>query len=139
VSRPAVSILRRCTRIDPRGGFVWTAAMQLLREATSVVPAVRYALGVAGVMAALALGSMLFKNAEAATFGVLAMFISMVLLLVFAAASALGGDTFRLPALVMTWAILILFIASAAMSLSAIFFDTPKPLTTLMKELFGGG
>jgi hypothetical protein len=119
--------------------YLWSASIQLLREAAGAVPAVRYALGVAGVLAALALGSTLFRSPQAATFGALTMFILMVLMLVFAAASALGDETFRLPALVMTWAILILFIASAAMTLSAIFFDMPKPLTVLIKELFKAG
>jgi cellobiose-specific phosphotransferase system component IIC len=68
-------------------------ALELVREATKAVPAVRYALGITGVMAAFALGASLFKDVGTAIYGTLIMIALMVLLLVFAAATRQGGRT----------------------------------------------
>jgi hypothetical protein len=61
----------------------------------------------------------------------------MVLLLVFAAAAAQGAGPFRMPALMMTWAITVLFIASATLTVAAVFFDKPKPFPVLIQDLLG--
>jgi hypothetical protein len=117
---------------------MWANAMQLVREAIKAVPPVRYAVGVAGVMAALALGATLFKSPLAAVLGTLTMFILMVLLLLFSAAvAALGKGVFHIPVLVMTWAILLLFLTSATLTVSAVFFDKPKPFPTLINQVWG--
>ena len=110
-------------------------AMQLLREATKAVPAVKYAVGIAGVMAAFALATALFSTPQAAVVGALMMLILMVLLLLFAASAALKRGALRRPALAMAWAILLLFIGSATLVVTSVFFDKPKSFPELVEIL----
>ena len=110
-------------------------AMQLLREATKAVPAVKYAVGIAGVMAAFALATALFSTPQAAVVGALMMLILMVLLLLFAASAALKRGALRRPALAMAWAILVLFIGSATLVVTSVFFDKPKSFPELVEIL----
>jgi hypothetical protein len=55
---------------------------KLLGAAIKAVPQVKYALGIAGVMAALALGKTFFSSTTEAVVGALAMLVLMFLLLV---------------------------------------------------------
>jgi hypothetical protein len=116
---------------------MFDSAKRILTEAIKAVPAVKYALGVAGIMAALALGTALFKTPQAALLGAVPMLILMVLLLVFAAGARLKG-ALRLPALFLTWAVLILFVAATALTVSSVFFSKPRPFQDLITELAGG-
>jgi hypothetical protein len=88
-------------------------------------------------MAALALGASFFKDTQTAILGALAMLALMVLLLVFAAAATQGATALRLPALFLTWTFTVLFIVSATLTVSAVFFDTPKPFPVLIRQLRG--
>ncbi len=114
------------------------AAMRLLTSAIAAVPAVKYALGIAGVMAALALGSAFFQSATQALIGAAAMIALMVILLLFAAATDYlrrhGGAVLRLPALVLTWAILILFITSCILLLTTVFLKKPQSYSDFIKQ-----
>jgi hypothetical protein len=113
---------------------MFDSAMRVLKEAIKAVPAVKYALGVAGVMAALALGTALFKTPQAALLGAVPMILLMVLLLVFAAGARLRG-ALRLPALFLTWAVLVLFVGAASLTVSAVFFSKPRPFQELVAEV----
>ena len=116
---------------------MWPRPLKLLREATRAVPAVRYALGLAGIMAALALGTALLRTPRAAVMGSLVMLALMVLLLVFAKAAAMSAGLVRGPALVMTWGIVTLFILASTLTVTSVFFDRPKPFSDLVAELDG--
>ena len=109
---------------------------EVLRVAIKAVPAVKYALGVAGVMAALAIGRAFFSSTHVALIGALSMLGLMVLLLVFSAASKLGPRFLQLPALVLTWAILIIFVLCASLTVTSAFFEWPKPLPDLIGANF---
>lgn len=100
----------------------------ILREATRAVPAVRYALGVGGILATVALISTFQINPRLAFVGVLIMFVFMGVLVIFAAASTLRSGAVVLPALVFTWFVLIIFMATATSLFSCVFFGKPLDL-----------
>lgn len=116
---------------------MWASALAVIREAMAVVPAVRYALGVAGIMAALALGTALLKTPQLALFGAAGMLGLMVLLVIFAAGTRLKSSAIRAPALFLMWAVLVLFVASASMAVTSVFFSVPKSFPDLIRPLFG--
>ena len=111
----------------------------IIRAGVAAVPAVKYALGVAAVIAALALVKGYFSNAGTALLAGVGMIVLMVLLLVFAAASkSAGAGLLRAPALVFTWTIIVFFISSGAMTISSIFFAWPTSITALLKQPSAG-
>src|SRR5437763_10509216 len=87
-------------------------AWQIIKAAIEAVPAVKFALGIAGIMAAFWLGRAFFGSAKMAIFVAVVMLILMLLLLVFAAATKLGPKFLQPPALVFTWTIVASFAIS---------------------------
>ena len=88
-----------------------TTPISFLREAIRAVPAVKWALGVGGIMAVIAIVYSFQISPRVAVIGTLIMFLFMGVLVVFARASALGNSVIALPALVFTWFVLLVFMA----------------------------
>lgn len=109
------------------------SSMRFLRAAIKAVPSVKWALGIAGVMAALALGKTYFTSTVEAVVGTLAMLALMVLLVVFAAVSKAGTSALRLPSLALAWIMLALFVVSAALTVTAAFFSWPRSFADLIR------
>jgi|SRR5580704_2602516 hypothetical protein len=108
---------------------------EVVRAGIAAVPAVRYALGIAGIMAALALGKAFFSTAKAAILASLVMLCLMTLLLIFSTATRVGPTFLRVPALVLTWAVLILFVASSVLTVSSVFFGWPQRFPILVRTI----
>lgn len=102
--------------------------LQVLKQAIRAVPAVRYALGIAGVAAVIAIVKLFGLNPTVAALGTVVVLFLMAALVVFANLSALGAGDFRLPALVFTWSALILLIACAILLFTSTFFGKPLQL-----------
>src|ERR1035441_94951 len=96
---------------------------ELLRAAIRAVPAVKYALGIGGVMGALALGKVFFSSTSAALFGTVVMLILMTLLVIFAALVKIGFRQLQLLAFVLAWFVLLLFILCMTCLFSATFLE----------------
>src|SRR4051794_21566794 len=76
----------------------------LLKDATRAVPAVKYALAVAGILAAAAIATKLWGNDWfAALVAAIATIILMVVMVVFARLSTTASINFRGPIFVLTW------------------------------------
>jgi hypothetical protein len=97
----------------------------ILRSAIRAVPAVRYALGIVGMVAAIAIAMALRIGLGLASYGVIVMFVFMTMLVIFAALSKLGSPALRRPALVFTWFSLLLIMASALLLFSSAFLGFP--------------
>ncbi len=108
-------------------GGVKGSPLDLIREAIKAVPAVKYALGVAGVAAALAL-AVAMLDLRVAAFGTVIMFAMMVVLVLFAKLASIASKDLRLPVLVLTWAMLVLTLAVAVFLVTSIFFQRPLDL-----------
>ena len=100
--------------------------LTVLQEAIRAVPAVRYALGVAGIVAVVALVRAFRLDFKVAIFGTITTLAFMVALVVFAKLTTTAKKHFLGPVLIMMWAFLIMVISSAALLFSSVFFDQPK-------------
>ncbi|ALG68324.1 AAA family ATPase [Beggiatoa leptomitoformis] len=104
-------------------------ALTVLHEAITQVPAVKYALGIVGIAAAVAIIQLFLKDLRIALISVMLMLIFMGFLFLFAKL----GDTIPAKAKnVFIWFILLLFITSCVFLTTSVFFDIPMPLKTLM-------
>jgi hypothetical protein len=102
--------------------------ISILRAATDAVPAVRYALGVLGIVAAVSLAGTLVTSFRVAVFGTLVTLVLMVTLVVFAAATKLVSGAIKLAAIILVYAFLSVAIASAFSLFSSVFFKWPVDL-----------
>jgi hypothetical protein len=107
----------------------------MLREAVRQVPALRYAIGVGGIAAVVAIVLTAWKlEPQTAILGGLTVLVAMVILVVFAALSKTGPRVLRPLALSLAWAFLVLTVAVAMLFVSCAFFDQPKKLQCLWVE-----
>jgi hypothetical protein len=103
----------------------------VLQTAVKAVPALRYALAVLGIVAAIAIVKGFGIDYRVAVFGTIVMVVLMVSLVVFAALTTVKSQQTRAAALVMMWSFLVLAILSVILLFTSAFFDFPKPLPHL--------
>ena len=101
---------------------------KILQEAIKAVPAVKYALGVAGIVAAISIITAFGIDLRIAALGTIVMFVLMVILVVFAKLSTTAPRHFLVPILVMMWSFLVVMIATTALLFSSVFFKQPLDL-----------
>ncbi|MGL6097425.1 MAG: hypothetical protein ACRC7O_16710 [Fimbriiglobus sp.] len=107
--------------------------LAVIREAIKAVPSVRYALGVAGVVAVVALAVGWFFDVRIAVAGVVVMFVFMTVLVIFANFAKMRHPQVMYASIVLMWALVSLFIVWAGLLTSSVFFNYPKA----PNELFG--
>ena len=107
-------------------------ARNVLQEAIKAVPAVRFAFGIAGIAAALAIIVSLFTDPLIALFGTIVMFLLMVVLVIFAALTKQSRESLRLPMLFLTWCSVVLTMATASFLFTSTFFKWPVNLQSLL-------
>ncbi|MBS0468286.1 MAG: hypothetical protein JSS31_10550 [Proteobacteria bacterium] len=110
-----------------------TSPLSILHESIKAVPAVKYALGLAGLASVIAIVRSLNLDFRVAVFGAVVMLLLMVSLVIFARLSSLASPDFRLPALVFTWFSLFLLIAIALSMFLSVFFRWPIDLQNWIK------
>jgi hypothetical protein len=109
--------------------------LRVLDKSITAVPAVKYALGIAGVAAAAALVLTFFKSIPTAILGIAFLLVAMILLRVFARLAASSGGELRVIALVFAWCFVVLFCGFGLLTTTCVFFDKPKPYPVLVKTL----
>jgi len=107
---------------------------RILQEAIKAVPAVKYALGVAGVASAVALVYSFGISPKVALLGTVVMFLLMTILVVFARLTSLATGSFQLLALVLAWFSLLLLMAVSTLLVSCVFFRKPLDLSKWLGE-----
>jgi len=121
-------------RRRPKHSPSWTGSpTMVLREAIAAVPAVKWALGVGGIASVVAIVASFGLDFRVAVFGTLVTLVFMTILLLFARASTQTGSLLRLPALVLTWFALALFMAVSACLFLSVFFQWPVDLQTWLQ------
>ena len=105
--------------------------MTVLKAAIEAVPAVKYALGIAGVMAAAAIGRGFFRSTVASLESASAMLLLMVILVVISYASTLS-TALRAPAMAFVWFVIALFCVCSLMTATSVFLDWPKRFSDLL-------
>jgi hypothetical protein len=113
---PTASVSEGLTSLSP---------YRVLNDALKAVPAVKYALGVAGVIAAIALAAVFRMDYRVAFFGAIVMFVLMVLLVVFARLTRTAPKHFIAPVVVLLWSFLLLSIGTACLLFTSVFFKIP--------------
>ncbi len=103
---------------------------KLLQEAIKAVPALKYALGIVGVVSAIAIVASLGISFQVAVFGTIVMLLLMTLLVVFSKLTTIAPPLFVTPVLVFMWSSLVLTIATALLLFSSVFFRWPVDLHT---------
>jgi hypothetical protein len=101
-------------------------------QARKDVPAVKYAVAAAAVGATFAWLSGHFPDAKTAVLGTLSMFVLMLLMIVIARAATMRGNGMNVPALAITWTVVLVFVAGVVLLFASIFFDKPKPFREIV-------
>ncbi len=102
--------------------------IEFLREAIKAVPAVKYALGVGGIVGAIAIVYSFRIDPRVAVIGTVAMLVLMGTLVIFARMASLASAQMFLPALVFTWFVLLLFMALSLSLFTSVFYQKPLDL-----------
>lgn len=100
----------------------------VLQAAITAVPAVKYALGIAGIGAVVAIIAGFQTDPRIAVFGIIIVIGLMFVLLVFARLTELAPKQLVTPALVATWSFLLLTIGVTVLLVAGYFFAWPRPL-----------
>ena len=106
--------------------------LEALREATKQVPAVRFAVGVIGVIAALAIATTFFHSVPAAVLAFLVMLVLMVLLYAFSILVVSGTGPFQIPVLILMYFCIFLFVTWSCLLTSCVFIEWPRTLPSLI-------
>jgi hypothetical protein len=108
-------------------------SLQILREAIKAVPSVKYALGVAGILAAASIAMTLSKNDwRFALIGTICTILLMVIMVVFARLSTTAAANLRGPVLVLTWfSVILLMVWATGLTSWAFVGWPPLPFTNV--------
>lgn len=112
--------------------------LSVLKQAINAVPAVKYALGIGGIISVIAIVRGFGIDFRVALFGTVVMLLLMAVLLIFAKASSRPESTFKGPAIILTWFSLVLFIAIATALFLSVFFGKPLDLRNLLVPVHAG-
>ena len=106
---------------------------KILQDAIRAVPSVKYALGIVGISAAVAMVILFFTgisiNYKLGLLGIVTMLGLMTCLLIFSALSKVRQKLLAAPGLVIIWGFIIFLIASVSLCFTSFFFQWPKPLS----------
>jgi hypothetical protein len=103
--------------------------MHFLRDAIKAVPAVKYALGIGGILATVAIGRSFRTDLPGAAIETVVMLFLMSILVIFARMVSLT-HRLRATAVVLTWFSLTLFMAVSCLIFSCVFFGMPRDLSS---------
>jgi tetratricopeptide (TPR) repeat protein len=97
--------------------------LRILNDAVKRVPALKYALCVAGIAAAAAIVKAFLSDPRVAVFSIIVMLILMTVLVIFAKLTAIASTDFRLPARILIWFSLLLVILVSSLLFTSTFFN----------------
>jgi hypothetical protein len=102
--------------------------LHILRYATEVLPATRWAVGVVGLAAAAAIILALGQSPVFGVVGVAGIFVAMVALFVFSRLLETAAAATKLVAAVLMWFMVLVFMATVSATFTSAFFNAPWPL-----------
>src|SRR4030095_12381319 len=106
--------------------------LKILRESIKAVPAMKYALAVAGILAVVAMVGAFKISPPMAVFGAVITLVLMVAMVIFARPPTTPSLHFFLPVTIMMWAFLVVTVATAFLLFTSAFFQWPRGLRELM-------
>jgi tetratricopeptide (TPR) repeat protein len=102
--------------------------LKILRESIKAVPAMKYALAVAGILAVVAMVGAFKVSPQTAVFGSIITLVLMVAMVIFARLTTTAPRHFLLPVKIMLWAFLLVTVATASLLFTSAFFQWPRGL-----------
>lgn len=99
-----------------------------MKDAVRAVPAIKFALGIAGILSVIAIVKIWRLELNVAVYGTVIMLILMTALVVFARVYKGASTDLRTPALVLTWFSLVLVMSAGMMMFTSVFFRWPLDL-----------
>src|SRR5437763_7476510 len=128
-------MINRSAERGPSG----VTALGILREAIKAVPAVKFALGIAGILAAVSIVTAVFRLGLAvAAFSAAVMFVLMTGLVIFARVASASSKTFAAHVAVFSWFSLTLIMATATLLFTSVFWGNPVDLKQFMNPMHDG-
>jgi hypothetical protein len=109
-----------------------TQLLKILRESIKAVPAMKYALAVAGILAVVAMVGAFKISPSMAVFGAVITLVLMVAMVIFARLTTTASRHFFLPVTIMMWAFLVITVATAFLLFTSAFFQWPRGLRELI-------
>ena len=109
-----------------------THLLRILRESIKAVPAMKYALAVAGLLAVVAMVGAFKISPAMAVFGAVITLVLMVAMVIFARLTKTAPRHFFLPVTIMMWAFLVITVATAFLLFTSAFFQWPRGLRELI-------
>ena len=106
--------------------------LKILRESIKAVPAMKYALAVAGILAVVAMVGAFKISPSMAVFGAVITLVLMVAMVIFARLTTTASRHFFLPVTIMMWAFLVITVATAFLLFTSAFFQWPRGLRELI-------
>lgn len=106
--------------------------LKIIRESIKAVPAMKYALAVAGILAVVAMIGAFKLSAQMAVIGAVVTLVLMVAMVVFARLTTVAPRHFFLPVQVMMWAFLVITVGTALLLFTSAFFHWPRGLRELL-------
>jgi hypothetical protein len=137
IPKPTGRRENRMTDDEPRGGETRNRKgmavnnpiqlpLQVLNAARQAVPAVDYALGVAGISAATAIVVFFVGRTQASIILVALVFIGMLLLFTFSRLAVAQDPPIRLAGVVLLWGVLVFFLLFLGFTATAFLFRAPS-------------
>lgn len=108
--------------------------IEILRAAIRAVPAIKYALGVAGIAAAVAIVAGFTIGYKVAVLGTVIMLGFMFCLVLFSSFAQYGAASTRPLALTLAWTFVLLTSMSGLFIVTGFFFSWPKPLEAYVES-----
>jgi hypothetical protein len=108
--------------------------IRIIREGTKAVPAVKYALGVAAIVAVVALVVSFKIDLRVALWGSIVLMALMIFLVLFAKLAATAPGEFKAPVKIMMWFFALLFIVICSLLTTSVFIKFPVDLQYLLRS-----
>jgi len=108
---------------------------KLIDRALKAVPATKWALGIAGAIAAFSLVVARFQGVAGTFVAGFAIIVLMILMVLFAALAGLGPAALRPIGISLAWSFLVLFVGVSFATATSLFADWPKPFERLTNDV----
>jgi HEAT repeat protein len=115
------------------------ALLKIIKESIRAVPAMKYALAVAGLIAVVGMVQAFKISPPVAVFGAVITLVLMAAMVIFARMTTVARRHFLRPAQVMMWSFLVVTVATASLLFTCAFFAWPKPVIEIWNPTRGTG
>jgi len=107
---------------------------KIVKDSAKQLPAMKYAVGIVGLLAILAIIGLIKVSFQVAAIGIIVLIMLMVFLLIFAKLTTSSSAVFHYPKLLLLWSSAILAILTVILIFTSAFFSYPINLNSLAEK-----